>query len=99
MYGDYHDLSDLDVLLNCIPIVNVEKGSVNLSADEPIKKIATEKVVDVQEKKDSPITQSVKAGKSFLYTSTSSYSLLPKPSAAAASIVCVPCRDSTRSTK
>lgn len=60
-------LSDLDVLLNCIPIVNVEKGSVNLSADEPIKKIATEKVVDVQEKKDSPITQSVKAGKSFLY--------------------------------
>lgn len=60
-------LSDLDVLINCIPIVNVEKGSVNLSADEPIKKIATEKVVDVQEKKDSPITQSVKAGKSFLY--------------------------------
>lgn len=60
-------LSDQDVLINCIPIVNVEKGSINLSADEPIKKIATEKVVDVQEKKDSHITQSVKAGKSFLY--------------------------------
>lgn len=59
-------LSDLDVFVNCIPIVNVEKGTVNLSVDEPIKKIATEKFVDIQEKKESPITQSVKAGKVFL---------------------------------
>ena len=59
-------LSDLDVFVNCIPIVNVEKGTVNLSVDEPIKKIATEKIVDIQEKNDSPIAQSVKAGKVFL---------------------------------
>lgn len=59
-------LSDQDVLINCIPIVNVEKGTVNLSEEEPIKKIATEKVVDIQEKKDSPVAQSVKAGKCFL---------------------------------
>lgn len=60
-------LSDMDVMVNCIPIVNVEKGSVSLSDDEPIKKIATEKVVGIQEKKDSPMNQSVKAGKEFLY--------------------------------
>ena len=59
-------LEDTDVLINCIPIVNVEKGTVHLSAEEPIKKIATEKIADIQEKKDSPNTQSVKAGKGFL---------------------------------
>ena len=60
-------LSDMDVMVNCIPIVNVEKGSVSLSVDEPIKKIATEKVIGIQEKKESPMNQSVKAGKMFLH--------------------------------
>ncbi len=60
------NLTDENVLINCVPIVNVEKGTVNLSAEEPIKKIALEKYVDVQEKKDYPVTHSVKTGKEFL---------------------------------
>jgi hypothetical protein len=35
---DQHNLK-----INCVPIVNVEKQSVSLSSDEPIRKIATEK--------------------------------------------------------
>lgn len=60
------NLTEDDVLINCIPVVNVEKGSVNLSAEEPIKKIAMEKSVDFQEKKDSPIVHTVKNGKELL---------------------------------
>ena len=60
------NLTDENVLINCVPIVNVEKGTVNLSAEEPIKKIAMEKYVNVQEKKDSPIMHTMKMGKELL---------------------------------
>lgn len=59
-------LDDKDVLINCIPIVNVEKGVVSLSPEEPIKKIAAEKIIGIQDKKDST-TQSVKVAKAFLH--------------------------------
>ncbi len=50
---DEHNLK-----INCVPIVNVEKQTVTLSGDEPIKKIAMEKNItliknSVEEKQDS----------------------------------------------
>lgn len=38
-------LGSQDVLVNCVPIVNVEKCSTSLSQDEPIKRLAGEKTV------------------------------------------------------
>lgn len=60
-------LTDQDVLINCIPLVNVEKGSVFLSTDEPIKRIAAEKTIESQEKKESLNVSDVKKERMFLH--------------------------------
>lgn len=60
-------LTDQDVLINCIPLVNVEKGSVFLSTDEPIKRIASEKTIESQEKKESLNIPDVKRERMFLH--------------------------------
>jgi hypothetical protein len=55
------NLDEDDVKINCVPVVNVEKQSVTLSGDEPIKKIATEKdplgVSDAEEDKSGSLNQ------------------------------------------
>lgn len=56
-----------DVLLNCVPIVNVEKGVATLSADNPIKKISMEKTADIQSGTSSERFQKVEKYKSLLY--------------------------------
>ena len=38
------DLDVSDIKLNCVPIINVERGTVTLSHEEPIKKLSTESV-------------------------------------------------------
>lgn len=65
-------LTEQDVLINCFPIVNVEKGSVYLSAEEPIKRIATEKQTEGHGKKDAPNVLSTKKEKVFLHLLASS---------------------------
>ena len=59
--------TEQDVLINCFPIVNVEKGSVNLSVEEPIKRIATEKQIEGHGKKDASNTLNTKKEKVFLH--------------------------------
>lgn len=60
------NLAPQDVLLNCVPVVNVEKGAVTLTADEPIKQIATEKSADIQSPKVSESHKKADKRKSFL---------------------------------
>ena len=45
-------LSLNDICINCFPIVNIEKQTISLSNDEPIKKIAREKTNAAQGKED-----------------------------------------------
>ncbi|HOY32890.1 MAG TPA: hypothetical protein PKW80_13510 [Bacteroidales bacterium] len=54
-----------DVLINCVPIVNVEKQSVTLSHEDPIRKIATEKNI-VRIKNGGELKQESTEQKQFL---------------------------------
>ena len=61
------ELSTQDILINCVPIVNVEKNAVSLSLEEPIKRIATEKMIDIQGDTSSEKTKKAETHKSFLH--------------------------------
>ena len=61
------ELSTQDILINCVPIVNVEKGTVSLSLEEPIKRVATEKLIDVQSDTTPEKTKKSETHKLFLH--------------------------------
>lgn len=65
--SDDTELSPQDILINCVPVVNVEKGTVSLSPEEPIKRIATEKLMDVQGDTFAEKTKKTGAHKLFLH--------------------------------
>lgn len=65
--SDDVSLSTEDVLINCVPIVNVEKKEVFLSAEEPIKKIATEKTTDNQDDTELSGASAQNKEKQFLH--------------------------------
>lgn len=60
------NLSDGEVLLNCFPIVNVEKCSISLSEEQPIKKIAIEKLSDMDTNSEGASHSSVSRHRLFL---------------------------------
>jgi len=56
------DLDVSDIKLNCVPIINVERGTVTLSNEEPIKKLSNESVniQSIFEREDSTMSTNQK---------------------------------------